>query len=706
MAVDPRFITAVSLEPYFVDKNTGTPLAGGIVTFFEDEARTTPKLVYTISNEPSGQPPTYTYLPLPDPVILSSVGTIMDAAGNNVALYYFPYEGLPATSNGESELYYITVTDAFGNPQFTRSAWPNISANSNPDITSSDITNELTNPQFAVVLFNPANGLTVTIPGAQTTTVTIAPGWVLNVVSTGATTVGITQNSINGTLAYPYNPPYTLTVTPGANITSITLTQTLNNNPNIWSPQIGGVNGWIAASVLLAPNSTVSINYAPSSAPTQLLLSNTNTTTAYTEFTNTTQLLPAGNPDNSNVGFVNIVLTLSPTNPTTFSNVQITGLNSNLQGVIYDQTAVNRQIDQMFNYYNPQLLFKPISSFLVGWDFGLNPAQFNTSTVGAFATGANTSNYVWDQTIVFQTTNSGFTTARAPNGDLRLTAAANTQLALVQYLGPSSVRNILNNDLSVMLSMLTNVVAGINGKVTLWYTTGASLPDMNTNASLIATLDATGKPATFNGTWTEITRNGLGDATSLISFSPISKNYGFSGWNANDILGTAANTATFFAIVVGFPTLASTFYIDSKAISLVPGKTPTIPAVQTTDEVMRECRKLFDMTFLPNQVPETQVGINTGCINFIAGKVGTGLQSSPNYQHVGPMRVQPVITFFNPVNNNAQAYDVQAVGDCSATTFHNNNVANMNVSCAGNAGTAVGNNIQVHMTADARYGII
>ena len=110
------YITATDLNQYLVDKASGQPLAGGIISFYEDSSRTTPKPVYELT----GSPPDYTYTALPNSLTLSSVGTIVDAGGNQVALYYYPYD-----ANGDIQLYYIVVTDANGNPQFTREAWPN-----------------------------------------------------------------------------------------------------------------------------------------------------------------------------------------------------------------------------------------------------------------------------------------------------------------------------------------------------------------------------------------------------------------------------------------------------------------------------------------------------------------------------------------------------------------------------------------------------
>ena len=116
MALDSRFVVTADLQGYFVHKDTGLPLAGGTVTFYEDENRTTLKDVYELT----GTPPNYTYTQLPNPLNLSSVGTYMDDSNNDVVPYYFPYDGTPTESTGTVQLYYAVVRDANGVEQLTR----------------------------------------------------------------------------------------------------------------------------------------------------------------------------------------------------------------------------------------------------------------------------------------------------------------------------------------------------------------------------------------------------------------------------------------------------------------------------------------------------------------------------------------------------------------------------------------------------------
>ncbi len=64
-------IAAPMLQDLLVDKD-GTPMAGGTITLYHDNSRTTLKNWYY----QSGTPGNYTYVPLPNPLTLSAAGTI------------------------------------------------------------------------------------------------------------------------------------------------------------------------------------------------------------------------------------------------------------------------------------------------------------------------------------------------------------------------------------------------------------------------------------------------------------------------------------------------------------------------------------------------------------------------------------------------------------------------------------------------------
>ena len=86
MAIDTLYVPAFTLSTVFLDKSTGEPLSGGIVTFYEDAQRATLKPVYMIS----GQEPPYTFIELPNPMTLALNGTFVDANGNATVPYFYP----------------------------------------------------------------------------------------------------------------------------------------------------------------------------------------------------------------------------------------------------------------------------------------------------------------------------------------------------------------------------------------------------------------------------------------------------------------------------------------------------------------------------------------------------------------------------------------------------------------------------------------
>lgn len=712
-ALDARYVTTVSLDEYFVNKDTGLPLANGRIYFYEDSNRNVPKLVYTLVDNPPGyNPPNYT--PLPNPITLSTVGTVADNNGNNVPIYYFPYD-----ADGNLQLYYIVITDQFGTVQETRHAWPNISAAENPAAQSGNFVNTLSNPQFSQVLFLPNNPLTITnAAGAGLVTYNLFPDWFLDVTWSGNGTIVISRTAVAGSSAYPGNPPYTITITPGVNITRIALYQRLSNNPNIFAASGASLGGYISASLLLAPGSSiVQMLYAPNGlgALSVVILNANNTSGNYEEFTQTTQLPPAVNPATADTGFVDIVIDLPITQATTLSNVQIIGLEANIEGITWSEYPINRQTDQLFNYWQTYLNYKPTTSYLIGWNFPYNPAQFLGRTVGVSAAGNNTSRYVWDQTIVFQSVNNGVTIAPDLNGNIVLTAALTTQLALIQYLPQETARQILSNDIAGAIAGQTSGGTSISGKISLWYTTDVALPNINVNASLVATLDATGKPGTFNGNWTEVFRGGtsLGSSLGDAKFTIIGNNgftaqfMPFSGWNVSAAAPLVPGTATFFAIVVGFESLLAGRQINIASISLNAGKIATIPAAKSASEVLMDCQRYYQKSFSYTTIPAQNVGLNSGDYQFKSasnalGAVGTFMESKT---FIPPMYITPTMTFYNPGAADAQCWDYFAVGSTSATATVSLTAKSFVLQTTGNAGAGQGDRLGVHWTADARLGI-
>ena len=136
MGLDTRYIPSKYFQEGILDKTTGCPLAAGIVTFYRDSARTTPKEIFKIS----GSPPNYTYTSLGTSITLSGIGTFEDSFGNDLIPYFYPYD-----ANGNLDLYYVTVESAGFVSQFTREGIPNLAER---DVEGADVNNYIPNGQF------------------------------------------------------------------------------------------------------------------------------------------------------------------------------------------------------------------------------------------------------------------------------------------------------------------------------------------------------------------------------------------------------------------------------------------------------------------------------------------------------------------------------------------------------------------------------
>lgn len=105
-------IEAPIFQSYLVDKDTGEAMAAGVISMYSDSGMT----VYKNWYYQVGQGPTYTYVALPNPLTLSSIGTIVDGSGNNVQPLFYPYS---ESDNITPQPYYINVVNSNGEQQFT-----------------------------------------------------------------------------------------------------------------------------------------------------------------------------------------------------------------------------------------------------------------------------------------------------------------------------------------------------------------------------------------------------------------------------------------------------------------------------------------------------------------------------------------------------------------------------------------------------------
>lgn len=205
MALDSRYVIAPSLQMYFVDKDSGLPLENGQVFFYQDQARTIPKDVFELV----GGPFNYTYNVLPNPSLLSAVGTFQDNNGVDIIPYYYPFD-----ADGNIELYYIEVYDSQGVLQFTREGWPNETSSGNTN-DNSDITNFIPNGQFLLHNNIPASSTNNFIANEVSEDITIIAegGWTFERGPSSTATDFVTFPSLGGPVEIPTgNPIYSVAI--------------------------------------------------------------------------------------------------------------------------------------------------------------------------------------------------------------------------------------------------------------------------------------------------------------------------------------------------------------------------------------------------------------------------------------------------------------------------------------------------------------
>lgn len=133
-------IAAPMLQDYLVDKD-GTPMAGGTITCYQDNSRTTLKNWYY----QSGTPGNYTYIRLPNPLTLSAAGTICDINGVDTIPFFYPYSEL---DEAVVEPYYITIVNYAQTNQITRANFPFLPPSGNNPNTSNSFDNYIINNEF------------------------------------------------------------------------------------------------------------------------------------------------------------------------------------------------------------------------------------------------------------------------------------------------------------------------------------------------------------------------------------------------------------------------------------------------------------------------------------------------------------------------------------------------------------------------------
>ena len=617
MTINPKMVLSPPLNQWMVNKDTGLPLAAGGVFFYRDSARNTKKPVYQLT----GSPPNYSFIPVDDPITLTSVGTFQNANGDNIAIYFYPFEGTPndTTPSEVQDLYYVvcrSTSNVTSTVQWTREAWP-AGAGGGGFIPNqageSSLENQISNPQFTRVLIN--EGLTTTFSQVNTSeqVYPIAPGWDLVVTGASGTSVQVTQVALQGSAHIPTSPPYALDIVTSAGITSCRLRQRFYTNSGLWASTVNladNISNYLAASITgiaFSANQGVSIVYKESSGnPERTLLTALLVTSGYQTFDDTSNVAiqSSGDTNSGDNGYVDIFVVLPTSAHVRITSIQVVPLAS-ADDVAYDLQSSNRMQAYMGDYYIPRLEEKAIPSILTAWDFPLNPAQ-----APAPANMTASPAYIWDQLICARVTTANTFTRGATGGFEVTVGGANDAFYMMQYLSGQQVKELIGNRLSVNVNAWKGSVGADNSVQVRVYlyrggtTTPAVIPIIPLTIGSLATSGVFTLNSTLNQglNWTEIGRSNLDTASAYLTTIAtndqlVTKNtdYGFNGWEITS--AAEINDTDKFAMVVTFVYATASTVITVQSISLVPGDIPTRPAPQSFQSVLTECQYYYETSY-------------------------------------------------------------------------------------------------------------
>jgi hypothetical protein len=247
--------------------------------------------------------------------------------------------------------------------------------------------------------------------------------------------------------------------------------------------------------------------------------------------------------------------------------------------------------------------------------------------------------------------------------------------------------------------------------------------------SLVSGITA-GVPATANGTWNKVGFVGNGNATFTLTST--TNQFSFAGFDA--IASAGKTTATFFAIVVAFDTLAASSTMTIDYCSLVGGTIPTRPAYQAVDQVLRQCQYYYETSYRKGVIPGTassgagdrrfvQFTSYPGTMNTVQTIAVRATQFNIVFDSVKRTN-SPTVKLYNPVNGLidsgywvlVNSSVIVSASNVTASNWTFSNVSNKSVGYdpAGHGGgPTVSQNVQgpssylaVHYTVDARLGLV
>jgi len=311
------------------------------------------------------------------------------------------------------------------------------------------------------------------------------------------------------------------------------------------------------------------------------------------------------------------------------------------------------------------------------------------------------------------------------------TAGTNDAFYILTYLTGEQAREIVGSRLSVNVYGY-KLIAGDRVTMRIYLYRGTSASVVPILPTTIGTLAADGTFTLTAANWTLIPRSGLD--TPQVNLSAIAdsagvddgkNDYGFTGWEITDAVQLSDTEK--FAVVVTFQYPDTGTQVIINSISVTPGDIPTRPAVQSVDEVLRQCQYYYEKTYIPSLPPGTLTPAGNLIQNvpllFDSGFDGVYAKTfSITYKTI--KRISPSMVFYAPTSSTPNLFRVfvgQPVGASNPVLANFNtwwidtdqNIYSVVVRAINNTPiTSVAYNpanqgyYEFHYTADARLGIV
>jgi hypothetical protein len=239
-------------------------------------------------------------------------------------------------------------------------------------------------------------------------------------------------------------------------------------------------------------------------------------------------------------------------------------------------------------------------------------------------------------------------------------------------------------------------------KVSLTFDVATGANWSPTNGTLTATLYVgTGAPARRGGGFTNET-NVLTIATDLGLAAPAAVKGGIS--TAVVPSNVTQGEVQFTWTPTGTAGIDDWFKVDEVMLdaSQAPAQGFQVASEQTNFTFsLKQCKEHYWKSFTYATLPATGVGLGTGEVKGIASKAGAAAQFLW-VRWPQSMRATPALSLTSPaVGASTQVYDEVAATNCSSTTYSQVSTEGATINTTGQPGTAVGNLLSIHITADA-----